>query len=441
MKIFIITLCLLASIISLNAQNYTTYGSQPSSSSNTQSPKKNFDTNMSIQEAFNKFYNKELSYSDAPQEYLRKYFEVLNESDYAKSINRVMSAEGFSRRGPDIEVEEENGNIYTYPVAFTNAEYSSRYETGFHSYDDPGIITFYNTNLTPENASAQYVNVHGANYPAVQVGMNRIKIGNKTANLSDVFKGIIKENALPVIRPSQYLTYANRILMTLNATYSGNPSIIFTKPHYEVIGGQLMEINSGINYEVPLRYVSYLTDINLDTMSSTPIALNGITHIGVKYINNSSYIIAYDTSYYGENGSGRYEQTSISQNRSPIYLLEVSPEGVSIKASFTPREGDVIVDIQLSECGKYFYLCGTNKNQGYVGYDNPILTIIKATTFEEVARYRGKRKDRYYAEIRCIDEENIYVKYDDWCEFWFNDGRNPNHFEVINIPSIISFAK
>ena len=138
-----------------------------------------------------------------------------------------------------------------------------------------------------------------------------------------------------------------------------------------------MEINSEINYEVPLRYVSYLTDINLDTMSSTSIALKGITDIGVKYINNSSYIIAYDSSYYGENGSGRYEQTSISQNRSPIYLLEVSQEGVSIKASFTPREGDVIVDIQLSECGKYFYLCGTNKNQGYVGYDNPILTIIR----------------------------------------------------------------
>lgn len=442
MKRFFISLCLLASIISLNAQNYTTYTSQPSSSSNTQSPKKNFDTNMSIQEAFNKFYDKELSYSDAPQEYLRRYFEVLNKSDYAKSINRVMSAAGFSHRGPDIEVEEDNGNIYTYPVAFTNAEYLDRYRRQmYHSYDSPGIITFYNTNLTPENARAQYVNVHGANYPAVQVGMNRIKIGNKTANLSDVFKGIIKENALPVITPSQHLTYANRILMTLDATYSGKPSIIFTKPHYEVIGGQLMEINSGVNYEVPLRYVSYLTDINLDTMSSTPIALNGINDIGMKYINNSSYIIAYDISYYGENGRGRYEQTSISQNRSPIYLLEVSPEGVSIKASFTPREGDVIIGIQLSECGKYLYLCGTNKNQGYVGYDNPILTIIKATTFEEVARYRGKRKDRYYAEIRCIDKENIYIKYDDWHSTMFNDGSGPNHFEVINIPSIISSAK
>lgn len=441
MKRFFISLCLLASIISLNAQNYTTYRSQPSSSSNTQSPKKNFDTKMSIQEAFNKFYNKELSYSDAPQEYLREYFKVLNKSDYAKSINRVRSAEGFSHRGPNIEVEE-NGNIYTYPVAFTNARDLDEYRREmYHSYDNPDIITFYSTKMSPEEARASYVNVHGANYPAVQVEMNRIKIGNKTANLSDVFKGIIKENALPVITPSQYLTYANRIFMTLDAIYSGNPSIIFTKPHYEVIGGQLMEINSGINYEVPLRYVSYLTDINLDTMSSTPIALKGITDIGVKYINNSSYIIAYDSSYYGENGSGRYEQTSISQNRSPIYLLEVSQEGVSIKASFTPREGDVIVDIQLSECGKYFYLCGTNKNQGYVGYDNPILTIIKATTFEEVARYRGKRKDRYYAEIRCIDEENIYVKYDDWSESWYNDGRNPNHFEVINVSSVIENAQ
>ena len=83
---------------------------------------------------------------------------------------------------------------------------------------------------------------------------------------------------------------------------------------------------------------------------------------------------------------------------------------------------------------------GTNKNQGYVGYDNPILTIIKSFTLEEVARYRGKRKDRYYAKVLCIDKENIYVKYDDWSETGYNDGRSPGHFEVINIPSIVTPA-
>ena len=158
MKKIFISLCLAVSTIVLNAQYYSQgYSNTDTDTHTTQS---NFDTNMSIQEAFNKFYNKELSYSDAPQAYLRKYFEVLNKSDYAKSINRVMSAEGFSHRGPDIEVEEDNGNIYTYPVAFTNAEYLDRYRRQmYHSYDSPDIITFYSTKISPEAAKYSYENI------------------------------------------------------------------------------------------------------------------------------------------------------------------------------------------------------------------------------------------------------------------------------------------
>ena len=441
MKRFFISLYLMASVIVLNAQNYTTYRSQSSSNTNTQTTNNDFNTQMGIQEAFEKFYNKELSYSDAPQKYLIRYFDVLNQSQFSSSINRVTGVPGFGHNGPDIEVED-NGNIYTYPIAFTNAGYLDRYRTQmYHSYDNPDIITFYSTKMSPEEARASYVNVHGAHYPAVQVGMNKIKIGDKIANLSDVLKDIVKENALPVITPSQYLRLgSDKILISLDATYAGTPSIVFTKPRYEVIGGQLMEIDNGVHYEVPMQDVSYLTVLNINTMSSTPIALKGLYYIGIKQVKDTPYIIAYNASTYGENGRGRHRQTTISQNGSPIYLLENTQSGVRVKASFIPKEGDVITDIQLSECGKYYYLCGTNKNQGYVGYDNPILTIIKSSTLEEVARYRGKRKDRYYAEVLCIDKENIYIRYDDWNETGFNDGRGPGHFEVINIPSIVTPA-
>ena len=443
MKRFLISLCLLVSIIELNAQNYTTYRNQPSSSSNTQSQKNNFNTKMGITEAFEKFYNKELSYSDAPIEYLVRYFDVLKNSNCLAPINRVVNAHGFEDHGPNIEVEEDNGNIYTYPVAFTNAGYLDKYRKQlYHSYENPEIITFYSTNISPEDARGSYENIHGAHYRTIHVVMNKIKIGNKTANLSNVFKDIIKENDLPVITPAQYLRLGSeKLLITLDATYEGKPSIVFTKPHFEVIGGQLIETDNGVHYEVPLRYVSYLSILNTNTMSSSPIALKGLGYIGVKQVENTPYIIAYDASTYGDNVRGRYRQNSISQNGSPIYLLESTQNGVKIIASYIPKKGDVIIDIQLSECGKYYYLCGTNKNQGYVGYDNPILTVVKSSTLEEVARYRGKRKDRYYAKIHCIDKENIYVEYDDWRELKANDGSGPHHFEVINIPSITASVK
>ena len=85
-------------------------------------------------------------------------------------------------------------------------------------------------------------------------------------------------------------------------------------------------------------------------------------------------------------------------------------------------------------------MCGTTSKQGYVGYENGILIILKKTEngFEEVVRYRSKNKDRFYSKIIILDKDNICLLYDNWYPVYQNNGANSSNFDIINIPAMVN---
>ena len=423
MKKFILCLCLISSLFALNAQSI-------------RSDMDYKGTDMDYVDAFYKFYGKEIPYNAAHEKYLSGYFNWLFKTQFIYNINRIEGIPGFSG-GSKIEIEK-NGNIYTYPVAFTNAD---------DSYDDTDAITFYNTKLSVSEKGATFVNIHGANYDAVHAGMNKIKIGSNVEDISTCFSGINTDGTLEVLTPGQYLRNDNlgsdKVILTIDATYSGEPSIIYTKPTWTVIGGQLFEADNGIHYEVPLHKASFLTIVNTSTMRSEVISLEGIYNMYMKHNRDTHKIFIYNGGQYGQNSGARTKSGTMSMNQSPIYVAEINENGeFTVLASIIPQEGDVITNIQQSNCGKYIVMCGTNRNRGYVGYDNAMFIVYDSTTFEELGRYRGKRKDRYFQELTCIDEDNMYVKYDDWdSSFYGPYERSSKNFEIINISSVIEDAQ
>ena len=429
MKKFILCLCLISSLFALNAQSI-------------RSDMDYKGTDMDYVDAFYKFYGKEIPYNAAHEKYLSGYFEWLFQTQFIYNINRIMDIPGFSD-GPGVEIEK-NGNIYTYPVAFTNAGYIDNYRRQmYHSYDNPDIITFYST----KDDCTGFVNIHGANYDAVHAEMNKIKIGRNIGDISTCFSGINTDGTLEVLTPGQYYRNdylgSDKVILTIDATYSGKPSIVYTKPTWTVIGGQLFEADNGIQYEVPLHNASFLTIVNTSTMRSEVIALEGIYNMYMKHNRDTHQIFIYNGGHYGQNSGARTSSITMSMNQSPIYVAEINESGeFTILASIIPQEGDIITNIQQSNCGKYIVMCGTNRNRGYVGYDNAMFIVYDSTTFEELGRYRGKRKDRYFTELTCIDDDNMYVKYDDWdSSFYGPYERSSKNFEIINVSSVIENAQ
>lgn len=139
-------------------------------------------------------------------------------------------------------------------------------------------------------------------------------------------------------------------------------------------------------------------------------------------MNNTEYV---KPEHWGDKGI-----TAISQNQSPIYVAswdESSKGSIVIETAIVPNEGDAIIDIQRSFDGKYIFLCGSTTKHGYIGYENGIFIILKKNnnTFQEVARYRSKTKNKYYTHMIVLDDEHVYVE--------ISDG----DFDVLNINSII----
>ena len=104
--------------------------------------------------------------------------------------------------------------------------------------------------------------------------------------------------------------------------------------------------------------------------------------------------------------SVKFEDDLFSSENESIRGEDNSSNGnLMLKTAIVPKEGDVIIDIQRSVDSEYIYLCGSTTKQGYVGYENGILIILKKTddTYKEIARYICKNKDRYYIEIEALD--------------------------------------
>ena len=382
---------------------------------------------------FNLFQKKELLYNDFEKSTLAGYIKWHSENT---SYNcRIFDAPSFDYKPggyPYIEVEQ-NDNIYTYPTVFVSK-----------GIDDD--IIFYNTKVSPNEAGNWYSTVHGAQYSTHFVTMDKIKIGKQTEDIRKCFSSLFENNRIQLIEPTGYIKipqYPNKLLLTTNVTYADEPFVTYTPPKYIVFAGQLLEVNSGINYDVPLYNVGHLHLINTSTMNSDLITLEGISNVFMKYEPKGEYIYFMDKSVYGEENwnRGTERHMAISQNQSPIYIasIDTSSNGsLILKTAIVPKEGDVIIDIQRSVDGEYIYLCGSTTKQGYVGYENGILIILKKNndTYEEIVRYRSKNKDRYYSKIVVLDNENICLKYDNWYNVYLNNGCNPENFDIINIPSI-----
>lgn len=432
MKKIIVCLCFLSFVFALNAQTI-------------RSDMDFQGKDMSYVDAFYKFYGKEIPYTVAHGRYLDGYFRWLFKTQFIYDINRIMDIPVFED-GPGIEIEK-NGNIYTYPVAFTNAGYLGEWRKQlYHSYDNPDIITFYNSKLSVSDKGVMFDNIHGAHYDVVHAGMDKIKIGRNIEDISTCFSGINTDGTLEVLTPGQYhrndYLGSDKVILTIDATYSGNPSIVYTKPTWTVIGGQLFEVDNGIHYEVPLYNASFLTIVNTSTMRSEVIALEGISNMYMKHNRDTHQMFIYNRDEYGQNSGGRKASSTISKDQSPIYVVEIKENGeLNVIASIIPQEGDVITHIQQSNCGNYIIMCGTNRNRGYVGYDNAMFIVYDSVTFKELGRYRGKRKDRYFNELICIDEDNIYVRYDDWYDNFDGSYGSSKNFEIINISSVIENAQ
>ena len=385
--------------------------------------------NLNNDEIFYLLQEEQLSYNDFKKETLSKFIRWLSENtSNPYQIFEAPSFEYHSHKDKDIEIEQ-NGNIYTYPIVFTCKE-------------DTDNIVFYNTNLSPKDAVWR-TEIRGLSYSIHFVTMNKIKIGEQIADIQNCFSPLFENNRIVVIDPKSYIKspkYPNKLLLTTNVTYAGTPSVIYTQPKWIVLGGQLVEINSGISYDVPLYDVSHLHLINISTMNSELITLEGISDIFMKYDKKGEYIYLMDKSTYRESYRDR-EHIAISQNQSPIYIASMdnsSNGNLILKTAIIPKKGDVIIDIQRSIDGEYIYLCGSTTKEGYVGYENGILIILKKNndTYEEIVRYRSKNKDRYYSKIVVLDNENICLKYDNWYCAYQNNGWSPENFDIINIPSI-----
>lgn len=375
------------------------------------------------EELFDLFQNKQIQYFYVTKNRLRNYIRWF-ESD-AHNPYKIMSEDipSFMYREngrPNIEIEE-NGDIYTYPTVFDNTENGDN-------------VVFYCSRMSPEDIGF-FTIIHGAHYSTHLAAMNKIKIGRNIADIKTVFSPLfIKENLLQLLIPKTYLKnarYPNKLLLTIDTTYAYEPNVVYTSPKYEVFAGQLLEIDSGIHYDVPLYNTSHLCLIDTYKMTSKIFTLKGLSDISMKYDYQEKYIyIMNNTEYVKPEHWGDKGITAISQNQSPIYVAswdESSKGSIVIETAIVPNEGDAIIDIQRSFDGKYIFLCGSTTKHGYIGYENGIFIILKKNnnTFQEVARYRSKTKNKYYTHMIVLDDEHVYVE--------ISDG----DFDVLNINSII----
>lgn len=405
-----------------------------------------FDTSTDFKKAQELLSKGLITYADIPKDYLTRYINWLQMyrwsrdggktyKDFDEFFSNVWNTPEFGG-GPNIEIEDNN-NIYTYPVAYTNTAYIHHdrggvRETKWRSYDLPTSVTFYSTKITPEENAGSDVSIHGSHYPAVAAYMNKVKIGKRTEDLWTCFGDINTTNA-QIMTPVHNIQMYDNWVVALKVTYSDTPEIIYTPPRYEIIAGQLMELDNGVHYNVPLYDVGYLSLVNPTEMRSKTFAIKGISYPGLKY--SEQHLIYYDSNSYSQKRYALHPDETISMNGTPIYFIKIGPNVDGIEFQITPADGDVILDIQ--ETSKYILLCGTNKKQGYVGYDNPTLIIIDKDTKKEIARYRSKRKDKYFTKMFTLDENNLYIRFNDFAYTAFNDGRGPERFEIVNIPSIL----
>ena len=367
----------------------------------------------------NLFLNGKISYNDIPQDVLRKIVSErfsdrmgdrnLRVFESIKTANYFVQGEGV------VEVRS-GGDIYSWPIALCSRNKS---------------IVFYAKGVDPNSIFNTTV-VHGMHVSTAIANLNMVKIGEQTAPVSSCFEEPDFGKA-ELVLPRQYIKNqddeGDYLMLSYTLAFPEVASVVYTEPKSVIMAGQLVEVNSGINYDVRMRDVAGLSLFDIKTMKTIPFTtlhLKGILQPKLEYSNNHIY-------YYDESDN------VMSKNGTPIYILSANKSKIEVESLICPEDGDVICDLQ--ETSKYICYCGTNKKHGYVGYENPVLVFIDKETKKVVARYNGNngrgKKDRFFSKMYVLDDDHLLMMYNDYQDRDDDRKKTSWKYEIVTISSTV----
>lgn len=392
-----------------------------------------------IEPYFGWFVKKEIHYKKIPQDILPKLIDRDKMGKY-ESLKTpkyfVEPGENEIRQGEGVVEVRQGNDIYSWPIAL---------------YSKNKYIVFYAQGIDPHSMFHTTI-VHGMHLSTALANLNMLKIGEKTAPVSACFEEPTFNKSVLTI-PEQYLFIKSKeddseyLFLSYLLSYPEVASVVYTQPKSVIVAGQLVEVNSGVNYDVRMSEVPGLSlfDINnMRVVPNTTLHLKGIKQPKLKYKGDKIYyynVSDYDCLFPRDytDGLQRSSLSVMSQGGNPIYMIKLSPSQIVVESQITPAEGDVVFDLQ--ETSKYICYCGTNKKHGYVGYDNPVLIVIDKNTNKVVARYNGSvgtgrkdkffnRKDRFFDKMYVLDDDHLFITY--------NDFRiNESNYEIVSLSDIV----
>lgn len=361
----------------------------------------------------NKVLRDEISLSDFPSALMRTLLDAAKEYQYGgasfdQRFAPIRSAGYFKGNFGNIEVEID-GNIYTYNCAYGVSNDSDTEKVVMYSKKYSDIRNF---------NSAIFTEVLGRSYHPSQVYLTTIQINSKPVSMSSFFKDVKLDRAI-LFEPKEYIYSDKGSIMSYTITYEEKPDIIYTEPAYKVIAGQLVEMNSGINYIERGTESGFVSVMDRDNMQTSKT-------LALKDIPNPSFLKTRDRIYIYQSGiigsKSHYNQSGISCRETPIFVTDYK---LNIEYAFYPQKGDKIVGV--NETPDYYLFYGTTTEEGYIGVDNPLLIVIDKTTHKVVKRYLKKEKDNLYRKIYVLNNNTILAL----------RGEGSKDLDVIELSSII----
>lgn len=307
--------------------------------------------------------------------------------DLIPKVSHLYSTRIYDSDGT-IDIEKDT-KIYTFAKAYSSKD-----------------ITFYVFNPSAsaretEMYSNSYTEFSGRMVSVAALKMNSIKIGDKTAFLKDVFTNYktLMKGVKQFVPDSYFMTKdKNTVLLFYHVVYEDKPTIVYTEPAYVNIAGQLREVNSGINY-IPSYYnQGYVSEIDMKSMQvKSTITLETFNTITAQLLDENR-ICCYDS-----------KNTEIlASEKSPLYVIDTNLN-VDLQLNFL--KGDLIYD--LIEKDGLLYMCGSNTESRYVGYNNPLVIIYDLKEHKVLKRLNGSKqfpKGAYYQKIIGVGHNCIRLK-------------------------------
>ena len=313
------------------------------------------------------------------EDQLKRYKEYAHGGSPSVSIGD--SLKGFGSGG--LELKDENGNYRTYVAPFKSS-----------------YISFY----TDDNESAMWTEVVGGGYhvPSSQVRMQYVLIDGKSYSIASVLNNPYLKSAV-FITPQCWRKLDNgKLMINYEAAYQENPQIIYSSPKYIVMAGQLIEVNSGVNYKYDMNQRGFIAIIDQETMKADKnICLEGITRPEIHSIGNN-YIV-FNRDYYTYKKQHKLtdydkKQLAISKDRAPIYLLR---DDFSVKGCYIPDEGETFLDVAWI-ADRFLVFCGTTKSHGYLDYDNPLFVVWDTQTNQTYKEYSSIKKTKGFLYTKIV---------------------------------------